>query len=436
MPVVFTRYTKYVSRGDYHVTQSPSPYVQSFCNETVQQRLIESNRREYGHLYDTLKFASPERLVAANAERNELLQWLDRRACFGYAGTKVDCSGLSPGCLRCGAGDWSCLFVSGRCNGRCFYCPTAQDDDGPPVTNGIAFTAPEEYAAYVAALGFGGVSISGGEPLMTPDLTLAYLNAVRRRCGDDVHLWLYTNGTLLTADLCKRLKDAGLNEIRFDLGAVSYHLKKLRLAVGCIPTVTVEIPAVPEDEELLKGKMVEMAGAGVDHLNLHQMRLTPYNFNPLVERGYTFLHGEKVTVLESELCALRTVRFGLAQGIPLPVNYCSFPYKRRFQSAAARRRAALTVCVSGETVTESGYLRTLTASTVRYCEAALLQNPSYRYPFEKIVLETGRALYMERRPVTPEVELSADELAALEAGRPPERLACFEMIESGLAVYF
>jgi len=415
---------------------APSPNFQSYLNESIQQRLIDSNRREYGRLYDLLTFAGPEQLAASGAERKELLHWLEQCACFGYAGTKVDCNGLSPGCRRCGDGGWSCLFITGRCNVRCFYCPTAQDDDGPPVTNGLAFTTPEEYAAYVAALGFSGVSISGGEPLMAPDLTLAYLSAVRKRCGDDVHLWLYTNGTLLTADLCSRLRDAGLDEIRFDLGAVRYHLEKLRLAVGCIPTVTVEIPAVPEDEELLKRKMVEMGEAGVNHLNLHQMRLTPYNFGPLTERGYTFLHGEKVTVLESELCALRMVRFGLAKGIPLPVNYCSFPYKRRFQHAAARRRAALTVRVSGEVVTEPGYLRTLTVTGVRYCEATLLQNPSYRNPFEKIVLETGRALYLERRPVAPEVELSDAERTALEAGQPVERVARFERIESGLAEYF
>ncbi|MDO9067542.1 MAG: radical SAM protein [Deltaproteobacteria bacterium] len=403
----------------------------------VQQQLIESNRREYGLQYDLLTFANPEKLASANAERKELLQWLGQHAAFGYAGTKVDCSNLSPGCRCCGAGDWSCLFVNGRCNASCFYCPTAQDDDGPPVTNGLAFSDPEDYAAYVAALGFSGVSISGGEPLLTPDLTLAYLSAVRRRCGDAVHLWLYTNGILLTADLCSRLRDAGLNEIRFDLGAVGYNLKKLRRAVGCISTVTVEIPAVPEDEGLLKQKMVEMTEAGVNHLNLHQMRLTPYNLAHLVERGYTFLHGEKITLLESELCALRLVRFGLEKGIPLPVNYCSFPYKRRFQHAAARRRAALTVCAAGEVVTEPGYLRIISASGVRYCEAALLQNPSYRYPFEKIVLETGRSLYLERRPLTPDLELSTTERSILEAGgHPPERLARFERIESGLAEYF
>jgi pyruvate formate-lyase activating enzyme-like uncharacterized protein len=418
------------------VSKPTPPHIQPYLDEGIRQRLIEANRREYGHLFDLLTFADSEQLAAADAERSELLQWLGQRASFGYAETKVDCSSLSPGCRCCGDGGWSCLFINGRCNGRCFYCPTAQDDDGPPVTNGLAFTTPEDYAAYVSAMGFSGVSISGGEPLLTPDLTLAYLSAVRKRCGDTVHLWLYTNGILLTADLCSRLRDTGLNEIRFDLGAVRYHLKKLRLAVGNIPTVTVEIPAVPEDEGLLRLKMVEMAEAGVNHLNLHQMRLTPHNFGPLTGRGYTFLHGEKVTVLESELTALRSVRFGLEQGIPLPVNYCSFPYKRRFQHAAARRRAALAVCASGETVTEAGYLRTLSATAVRYCEAVLLQNPSYRHPFEKIVLETGRALYLERRPLTPELILSGTERTALEAGQPPEQVARFERIESGLAEYF
>lgn len=418
------------------MNSSTSIYVQSSLNENTKQRLIDSNRSEYGLQYDLLTFADPERLTVANAERQALLHWLDQHARFCCAGTKVDCNSLSPGCQRCIDGGWSCLFINGRCNGHCFYCPTPQDDDGPPVTNGLAFSSSEEYAEYVATLKFSGVSISGGEPLMTPDLTLAYLSAVRKRCGDDVHLWLYTNGILLTADLCNRLRDAGLNEIRFDLGAVRYHLKKLRLAVGRIPAVTVEIPAVPEDEELLKRKMFEMADAGVNHLNLHQMRLTPFNFGPLTERGYTFLHGEKVTVLESELSALRMVRFGLAQGIQLPVNYCSFPYKRRFQHAAARRRAALTVCAPGEVVTETGYLRTFTSTGVRYFEAVLLQNPSYRYPFEKIVLETGRALYLERRPLTPELELSDKERALLEAGQPPQKIANFELIESGLAEYF
>jgi len=72
------------------VSSSPSPNVEPVINESVQQRLIESNRREYGLQYDLLTFAGPGQLAAANAERKELLQWLEPRACLGYAGTKVD----------------------------------------------------------------------------------------------------------------------------------------------------------------------------------------------------------------------------------------------------------------------------------------------------------------------------------------------------------
>lgn len=46
------------------------------------------------------------------------------------------------------------------------------------------------------------------------------------------------------------------DKIHFDFGATDYHLDKLRLATGVIPTDTVEIPAIPEDFQLLKRKMV------------------------------------------------------------------------------------------------------------------------------------------------------------------------------------
>jgi len=401
-----------------------------------REKLINANSREYGRAYDLLRFADDAAVAAANHERDDLLAWLGEHARFGYAGTKVDCSRLSPGCQRCGEGSWSCLFINGRCNGRCFYCPTTQEDDGPPVTNGLAFSSPEEYADYVERFGFRGVSISGGEPLLTPQLTLAYLRTVRQRCGDDLHLWLYTNGTLLTKELCQQLREAGLDEIRFDLGAVRYHLKKLRLAVGVIPTVTVEIPAVPEDEILMQRTMRELAEAGCNHLNLHQLRLTPHNLPHLLERDYTFVHGEKVTVLESELTALRLVRYSIEQGIGLAVNYCSFPYKRRFQHAAARRRAALSVCGPGEQVTECGYLRVVEGGAVQYSEAAILQTPSMRGPFEKIMLQGGRPLYLERQPVTPRLPLTEQEAAGLASGDVPERLNAWERIAVGLAPYF
>ncbi|MBK5274506.1 MAG: radical SAM protein [Desulfuromonadales bacterium] len=402
-----------------------------------QNILIDANRREYGRHYDFLQFPTPEQAAAAQTERDGLLAWLREHAEFGCSDTKVDCRRLSPGCRTCALGGWSCLFINGRCNATCFYCPTPQDETGDPLTNGIPFATPEDYAEYVALFGFSGASISGGEPLLTPDRTLAYLDAVRRRCGDAVHLWMYTNGTLLTGEMAGDLRAAGLDEIRFDIGATNYDLTKLRLAVGVIPTVTVEIPTVPEEERLLREKLVEMAAAGVQHLNLHQLRLTPHNFRHLAGRDYTFVHGEKVTVLESELSALRLVRYGIEKGIDLPVNYCSFPYKRRFQHAAARRRGIPFIQGEGESVTEAGYLRVISKASVQYFEAVTLPAGSNRSEAVEIPLPSGRRIVVEKRPVSPLIPVDSLLFTDFTPQTPlPEEVCRFERIPVGLADYF
>ena len=403
----------------------------------MQNALIAANRQEYGRHYDSLEFLMPGQATAACAARDELLVWLRQNAEFGCSDTKVDCRRLSPGCQSCAAGVWSCLFVNGRCNATCFYCPTSQDATEDPVTNGISFTNPADYAEYVALFGFTGVSISGGEPLLTLDRTLAYLDAVRRRCGAAVHLWMYTNGTLLTREIAGELRAAGLDEIRFDIGATNYDLTKLHLATDVIPRVTVEIPAVPEEEALLREKLVEMAASGVRHLNLHQMRLTPHNFRHLAGRAYTFVHGEKVMVLESELAALRLIRYTIEKNIYLPVNYCSFPYKRRFQHAAARRRGIPFVQADQEEVTAAGYLRALSAGGVQYFEAVIQPAASGTRSTVEIPLPSGQRIMVWKRPVSPLLPVAAALFTDLSPqSYLPGELLLFERIPAGLADYF
>jgi len=398
---------------------------------------IAGNRKEYGRHYDFLEFPTLARATAAHDERGELLAWLREHAEFGCSDTKVDCRRLSPGCQTCAAGGWSCLFINGRCNASCFYCPTSQDDTGDPLTNGIPFASAADYAEYVALFGFTGVSISGGEPLLTPERTLSYIDAVRRRLGDKVHIWMYTNGTLLTRELAGELRSAGLGEIRFDIGATGYNLAKLQLAVGVIPTVTVEIPTVPEEEGLLREKLVEMAASGVKHLNLHQLRLTPHNARHLASRPYTFMHGENVTVLESELSALRLVRYALEQGIDLPVNYCSFPYKRRFQHAAARRRGIPFVLADHEVETQAGYLRAQGAGSVQYFEAVTLPAGIKRDSAVEIALPSGRRIAVEKRPVSLILPAAAGLFTDLTPLTPiSAEMHRFERISTGLADYF
>ncbi|RJQ70013.1 MAG: radical SAM protein [Desulfobacteraceae bacterium] len=417
---------------------------------------------------------------------------------LGSKQTKPHLGGLAPGCRICAQGEWSCLFINGRCNCRCFYCPTEQNETGRPTTNRIPFETPEEYADYVGRFGFSGVSISGGEPLLTFERTLEYITAVRERLGSGLHIWMYTNGTLATPQRLKALRSAGLDEIRFDISAVDYDLQKVRMAAECIPCVTVEIPAIPEDFERLAALLPEMARAGVAHLNLHQLRLTPHNCAGLKQRNYTYLHGESVTVLESELTALSLMQAACEQDPALPINYCSFVYKRRYQQAATRRRNAQGIIKEFETVTENGFIRALCLAgrpeeigtqaerlvvqaaqkphwalsakkdrlqfhpslwplidfssgrlRLTYSEAVLAPCISYQHMFKELRLAAGKKIYIEKRPLRIDMEL--DEAArrlfenevlsgvaelSVFPGPALEQILAFEFIRPGLQDYF
>ncbi|AMV71762.1 hypothetical protein JCM30471_01780 [Desulfuromonas carbonis] len=462
----------------------------------ARERRRAANREEFSADYNRLHFPDAAMAAAMMDRRGELLAQLAGQVELGCGGTKLDCSNLAPGCRICVAGGWSCLFINGRCNCRCFYCPTGQEATGLPTTNTVEFRTPADYVRYLELFGFSGASISGGEPLLTPGRSLAFITAIKRRFGAAMPVWLYTNGTLLTADLAARLADAGLDEIRFDIGATGYHLDALRRAVGVIPTVTVEIPAIPEEAGRLKEGLLTLREAGVDHLNLHQLRLTPYNLPQLVERGYTFLHGEKVTVLESELAALELLRHSVEWGIGLPVNYCSFVYKNRHQAQAARLRNGRFLLKSWEESTAAGYLRTLAlvgtpaalarqeeefraagvASTlwnrgsgrlafhpqllplvdfsdlqlvVGYATARQRQAVSYHNPFTTVRLSPSSQVIIERARVGRDFELSGDLTKSFtqtflgkggeslaEIAAPLLELLPFERLPTGLADYY
>lgn len=460
-----------------------------------RKRYIDANLAEYGQEAHDLSFISESGAFDAEKIREKALRDLKETISFLSKDTKPVYGQLSPGCRICGEGAWSCLFINGKCNCRCFYCPTVQDDISIPTTNRISFNRSIDYADYAGHFGFKGASISGGEPLLTLDRALDYIQAVRKKMGERYHIWLYTNGTLLTHDHALKLREAGLNEIRFDISAARYDLSKISMAKGVIPVITVEIPAIPEDRKLLSDLIPKMAEAGVGYLNLHQLRLTPFNCNNLKKRPYTFLHGPKVTVLESELMALSLLQEASLKKWPLSINYCSFVYKNRFQGAGTRARNARFIVKDHESITENGYIRTLSLSgppekiisnaealtnrgndpklfsltgkkdqlffheslwpqmnverlslSVSYGEAFLIPSVSYRHLFKEVPVNAGKKIIVEKRIVLPEQPMTQEDQALFEKrvlqrieASPPSHesaIAPFEWIEAGLQTYF
>ncbi len=325
----------------------------SFLNE-----LINENHTVF-RKYEELKWLNPYEAIDQEEKRDELLASYSEKVNYLFNETKPYINRISPGCKLCGEGEWSCLFITGRCNAKCFYCPAPQDSDDLPTAQKLEFSDPMKYVEFINHFGFKGCSFSGGEPLLVFDRTLHFLQTIRKHCSPDLYIWMYTNGILADEAKFKALAEAGINEVRFDIGATDYHLKGLRKASGLIPNLTVEIPAVPEEVDRMKEIIPQLIDAGVTNLNLHQLRLTSHNVTKLSQHAYTYLHGEHPTVLESELAALEIIRFVDENKLDIGVNYCNFQYKNRFQKAGYRSKVASRVTTGSETVTENGFVRRL-----------------------------------------------------------------------------
>lgn len=339
-----------------------------------RNRMVERNRLEYGISYDDINWINYRDALELEMERDALLNDLKDQMIFGYKGSKTDVSSLSPGCKLCAEGQWSCLFINGKCNCKCFYCPAPQNDLGAPVTQTLTFEDPYEYVDYLRQFDFKGVSFSGGEPFLTYDKMLRFLKVLRKELGDQLYIWGYTNGTLVDEKKLKKLADEGLNELRFDIGATHYDLRFVRQALGIIPNVTVEIPAVPDEVDLIADSVKALYDQGLSYLNLHQLRLTPYNLDKLMSRGYKVAHGPRATLPESEIAALKVLKSLRTVSADLPVNYCSYVYKNRFQKSGLRHKLAPQTLLDWEDITENGHIRNLSVDLKKYPRAlAVLQ---------------------------------------------------------------
>ena len=326
-----------------------------------KENVIRSVRRAVGRAYSDMRWLTEAEAKRANREREDLLRSLSNRVRYGFADTKIYTGNLSPGCLICGQGYWSCFFINGLCTSNCFYCPQDRGikSEREARTADVQFRDPHDYVDFLKLLGFKGVGFTGGEPFIVFDKLCSYLERIREEFGQDIYLWVYTNGDLVDREKLRTLKALGLNEIRFNISARNYGLEKVELAIPDIETVTVEIPAIPEDYPVVLEKMARMEKMGVKHLNIHQLNVNEHNYRELARRGYTFLHQHTVAVLESELAALKLIRHALEQDLTLPVNYCCVHYKNVFQRRGDRTRTAGLVKKPFEDLTDTGHIRQL-----------------------------------------------------------------------------
>jgi len=347
-----------------------------------------------------------ERALTARhwAQQTDRLREVTSRICIEDDGETIRLGELSPGCRACKAGRWDCIFLSMACNLSCAFCLTPSCLAAAPALSALGndldglCDATEEAETI-------GIGFSGGEPLLEPDALLQSISRLRAK-RPDLCLWAYTNGLPLTTQLLRALADAGLDELRFNMAATGYshaHVTAmLHHAVGHLPCVTVEIPAIPEHAGPLREALPAWSRAGVKFLNLHELIYEPGSPSESMPGDR-----EHCRMPDGHICAFNPRSSDLvadvmwdveSKGLALAVNYCSLAGKarqlrgRRNMMAAFSMQSYERLCGSGEAESVCYFNNT----SYEFAHPVTLQDKACR------PADVGVAIVRRMLPLTPD----------------------------------
>ena len=235
------------------------------------------------------------------------------------------------GCKSCLLGTGlSAVRKTNRCNARCPFCYDYGVLDAiPPIGEGLWEIGGGKYREGDLPLLFAlqgkptGIAYVYLEPFMEIE---KYYGIIRRFHEAGVHQHLYTNGLNANEENLRALGEAGLDEIRFNLGASDVSdrvIEAMRTARKYIPQVGIETPMTREFEARFHEKKDRILAAGPDFINCAELHLNENNLpNYLGENLYFYRMGYLSPVFSREI-TLRLMKEASEEGWPLVVHDCS-----------------------------------------------------------------------------------------------------------------
>jgi pyruvate formate-lyase activating enzyme-like uncharacterized protein len=221
-------------------------------------------------------------------ERQKKIEGLEYHA----AGHCVHVGKLSPGCESCFIPDplKDNICVGVKCNLDCPYCFDRLSRE-PDREERIKIKAAHLRNSLLPTYDPRTVSFSGGgEPLMYMDVLTEYMtffNDVDKDAGKKPWYHLYTNGIHANDLVLSQLRDLGIDEIRFHLGASNFSKKaydNLARARHYFQALTVETPAWPPHRKKLFEMLPILEDIGVNHVNMGEIEITPFNHERIASR--------------------------------------------------------------------------------------------------------------------------------------------------------
>ena len=278
-------------------------------------------------------FATLAQIELAVEKRNELLmaQIKGLKTLEGRTRFIGDENKFSPGCRSCLLGTGlSAIRKTNKCNLECKFCYNYGElDDIAPIGEGLWGIGGTKFYEQDLDLLLKiqdkptGIAYVYLEPFMEIE---KYYSVIKKFNQVEIYQHLYTNGTLATEETLKALGEAGLNEIRFNLGASNCAdkvIENIAIAKKYINNVGIETPMTPEFFETFFKKKQAILATKVDFINCAELHLNANNIdNYYGANMYMARHGYISPIWSREL-TLQFMRIAIDEQWNLIVHDCS-----------------------------------------------------------------------------------------------------------------
>lgn len=235
------------------------------------------------------------------------------------------------GCRSCLLGTGlSAVRKTNKCNIQCKFCYNFGElDQIPPIGEGLWEIGGTKFYEQDIDLLLSiydkptGISYVYLEPFMEIE---KYYGVIAKFHKAGIHQHMYTNGLCVTEESLKALKEAGLDELRFNLGGTNCAdavIRNMALAKQYIPDVGIETPMTPEFFEAFFEKKEAILATGIDFINCAELHLNMNNLGNFLGENMYMCRLGYLSPISSRDLTLQFMKIASEENWPVAVHDCS-----------------------------------------------------------------------------------------------------------------
>ena len=235
------------------------------------------------------------------------------------------------GCKSCLLGTGlSAVRKTNKCNIQCPFCYNYGElDCQPPIGEGMWEIGGCKYADEDIGLLLSiqkkptGIAYVYLEPFMEIE---QYYGIISKFRAAGVHQHMYTNGTLANEENLRALGEAGLDELRFNLGATNCAdavIENIRTAKKYIARVGVETPMTPDFWQAFTAKKDKILDTGLDFINCAELHLNPNNIENYAGEPMYMARQGYISPVWSRRITMQMMKLADDEQWPIVVHDCS-----------------------------------------------------------------------------------------------------------------